>query len=181
MFDVVTLSLLLAAALAVAGFAAFWSHGRRRRRRSRWPGAAHDRPGRGADDDAHAAFPPTRFISYNEAVKSGLLEGNELVATRRNELPRLRLRLRSAGEQIRFATVTVVLIAEEGARRQLYVREEGRLELQRIAARRVEAALDLAGRVRIEDPWAWLAERVPFRSFGQRGEHGDVDTAIHTA
>ncbi len=191
MFEVLSLPLLLAAVLAVGGYA-LWSHHRKRTSRSRWPDGSSERSAWRAEDTAGGAFPPTQVMSYNEALQSGWFETSSAVASTRKELPRLRLKLRSASEaaETRFATVTVVLIAEEGARRQLYVREEGRQELQRIAEGRVEAALDLGARARIEDLWAWLAERVPFRSFGQQGEpvdgsvvhrNGDVDTAIHTA
>ena len=175
---------------------------------ARWAAQPSSDPLPAADDaDDTGGFQPTRVMSYAEAVREGCFEqpaeasaeaadatagpgaagraaGAAAGLPASAERPLLRVKL-TAGDGLppRFATMRVLQLDASGGERTMLVRVDGADGVERIPVGRVEAAIDVAGRARIEDPWRWLRERLGGEAvretaaspaiFGEGGDRSD--------
>lgn len=200
-----TLSLsLLALAAVIGGVVVFRQARSRRRNRAMWAGQLRWPTTESSAYSANGDFQPTRVMSYAEAVREGWFEAPSTLSSDMAPaelssvdavapLRPLRVKLQGRDGTSRFVTMSVLRLVVENNERTVHARLGNADRIERIPLSRIEAAIDLQGKAKIDDPWTWLRTQLGVVSRIERSvtgswpssrslhDTGSIDTAGHAA
>ena len=143
-------------------------------------------------------------MSYAEAVREGWFEApttlsSHIPASQLSSvdavapLRPLRVKLQGRDGTSRFVTMSVLRLVVENNERTVHARLGNADRIERIPLSRIEAAIDLQGKAKIDDPWTWLRTQLGVVSRIERSvtgswpssrslhDTGSIDTAGHAA